>query len=201
MTPSPGVFRRLRRYTDRARSSVARFAGAACVGSTTSTACRSCLHRLEPLSAVSVWLLVRLLNPIFAATCNPTALDLVKREGVVRANCRMRDTHLRHRGVSLRNDTEHFDRPALRVAAVELDELGPASDPDERVRPLEDEIIRNQLTDSNPVSRLNPAPELRHDLARLHHPIIHLVGVMVLALPDPAWAAKQRASPGSAGRT
>src|SRR5439155_4932432 len=88
------------------------------------------LHRLEPASALRGWFLVRLHDPVLTRECDSALVDLEERERVVRADCGVRDTHLRHYGAPLRNDPEHFDRPAFRITAVEIHEIRAASDPD-----------------------------------------------------------------------
>src|SRR5579862_1603340 len=80
----------------------------------------------------------------------------------------MRDMHLRNHCVSVRDDPEHFDRPAFRIFRVELDEFGPAPQADQVLGPLEDEVLREQLAHTGPVARLDAAPELCDNLRRVH---------------------------------
>ena len=141
---------------------------------------QSRLHLLEPTSALRGWFLVGLHDPVFTRRCDSALVDLEERERVVRADCGVGDTHLRHHGAPLRNDPEHFDRPAFRIAAVEIHEIRAASDPDLVVRPFEDEVIREQLPYADPVPGLNSAPELGDNFARLHAPIIRRQGTVRL---------------------
>ena len=76
--------------------------------------CESRLHRLEPASALTDWLLVGLHHPVFTASCDLAAVDLVEGKRVVRADGGMGDTHSRDDGVPLRDNPQQFDRPALR---------------------------------------------------------------------------------------
>src|SRR5438105_15708359 len=86
----------------------------------------------------------------------------------------VRHPHFRDGGISLGNDPEHLDRPAFRIAAVELDEVRAAADTDSRIRPLEDEVLGKQHTDCIPVPRLNPAQKLFNNVAGIHGPMIRV---------------------------
>jgi len=143
-------------------------------------------HWLEPASPPSPWFLVCLQDPVFTPRCDSAVVNLVERERVVRPDCGMGDAHFRHDGAPLRNDTEHFDRPAFRIAAVEIHEIRAASDPDLIVRPFEDEVIREQLPYADPVPRLNSAPKLGDNFARFHGPIIRPQGTFPNAGPAEA---------------
>ncbi len=129
-------------------------------------------HRLEPASAVGSWFLVALLDPVLTATRQPVPFDREERKRVIGANRRVRDVHFRDCRISLRNDLKHLDRPALRVAAVELDEVRSTADTDSGVRPFEHKVLGDQLSDGIPVPRLNPTPEFGDDVARFHSSII-----------------------------
>jgi hypothetical protein len=88
----------------------------------------------------------------------------------------MGDAHFRHDGAPLRNDPQHFDRPAFRIAAVELHEICAAAEPDQVVRPFEDEAVSEQVAHADPIPRLNSAPKLGDNFARFHGPIIRPQG-------------------------
>lgn len=71
--------------------------------------------------------------------------------------------------ISVGDDSEHFDRPALREVSIQLDEVLAAADPLAGVRPLADEVVGQELADAVPVAGLDPAPELRHELVPRCH--------------------------------